>query len=248
MAQMRVVFAGSVPKSLDYPESNEDCYCISDEMRRLVVCDGASESYDSKTWAQNLVQQFIEDPAINEEWVARAVRTYATAHDVGGLPWSKQAAYERGSFSTLLGVEFNLEGRCLEILTIGDSVAMLVDEGKIVRSWPYSTAAQFDERPSLLSTNLPLNGFINEKDFYLSNQVSWDLDCYVKPTLLCMTDALGQWALRMVERNDSSWTRLLEITDVEVLSELVTTARSSKLMRTDDSTLVVIQFDGSEDA
>lgn len=240
---MRIAFAGTVPKSTDYPDANEDCFAISEDSARIVVSDGASESFDSKAWARRLVEQFIDNPEISPAWVAKAVSGYAASYDPASLSWSKQAAYERGSFATLLGVEINQSSGWLEIIAIGDTLAMLVDEQSIVSSWPYTTAEQFDERPALLSTNPALNSFVGELGFYQRHQISWDLQPRTTPILLCMTDALGQWALRMALSGDGAWTRLVGIDSVDALSELVITERAAKRMRIDDSTLVVLRFD-----
>lgn len=239
---MRISFTGSVPKTEDFPDTNEDCFLIDGDQNRVVLCDGASESFDSKTWARNLAQMFMDDPAITPEWVDKVIASYSATYDVQALSWSKQAAFERGSFSTLLGVEVNKETGWIEIFSVGDSIAILVDDEQIAASWPYTTPEQFDERPSLLSTIPHLNEFVGQAGFYLQRQVSWTLEHRRQPVLLCMTDALGQWTLRMVRENNDAWKRLLYLQSVAELSSLVQEERAAKRMRTDDSTLVVIQF------
>lgn len=240
---MWISFAGSIAKTPDEPDTNEDCFIVNEEKQRIVVCDGASESFDSKTWAQLLAQKFSDDPAINPDWVEEAVSTYNASYDANTLSWSKQAAFERGSFTTLLGVEINKVRECIEIFAIGDSVAILVEGDSVAASWPYSKPEQFDERPSLLSTAPHLNGFVSEEGFYTQRQVSWDIKRCVNPILLCMTDALGQWVLRMIQEQNEAWKQLLIMDTVEQLSSLVLSQRAAKKMRTDDSTLVIIRFD-----
>ncbi len=243
---MRVSFAGSVAKTPDNPETNEDCFILNQDMQRIVLCDGASESFDSRTWAHSLAQLFSDDPAINPAWVERAVLAYNANHDVNTLSWSKQAAFERGSFATLLGVEINNAQECIELFAIGDSIAILIENACVVASWPYTTAEQFDERPSLLSTISHLNSFVSEDGFYLQRQISWNLKKFTDPILLCMTDAMGQWVLRMVQEQDDAWKALLSVATAEQLAEIVTSQRAAKKMRTDDSTLIVIRFNSSE--
>jgi len=239
---MQIAFAGTVPKSWDYPEANEDCFVIREDTGRIVVSDGASESFDSKAWARLLSDQFIDNPAISSDWVSKASAQYAASYDLTNLSWSKQAAYDRGSFATLLGIEINQLTNWLEVIAVGDTLAILVDSGQIVASWPYITAEQFDERPLLFSTDSHLNDFVAQQGFYLRHQVSWDLQSLSSPVLLCMTDALGQWALRSASSGDSAWQRLLDIDTVEALSDLVLSERNEKRMRVDDSTLVVVRF------
>ena len=89
----------------------------------LALCDGASESFDSSVWAQILADKFARDPAVTPEWLGDAIAEYVSRHDFDTMSWSQQASYERGSFSTLLGAQYDPEHRAVEILSVGDSLA-----------------------------------------------------------------------------------------------------------------------------
>jgi plasmid maintenance system antidote protein VapI len=58
-----------------------------------------------------------------------------------------------------------------------------------------------------------------------------------------MTDALGEWALKMASQGDPQWQVLLAIQSETDLHNLVSTERERKRMRIDDVTLVCISFD-----
>jgi hypothetical protein len=240
---MEVVFSGTFPKDPFNPGDNEDHLCVNSATGRFALCDGASESFDSKAWAKILAEKFIAEPDISAEWVQAAVASYARGYNVPELCYSKQASFERGSFSTLLGVETNVVANSVEVIAIGDSLALLIDnKANILRTWPYSNAAEFEAHPMLFSTQNDLNAFVSEGDFAYEHRVVWPLNGVVSSTLLCMTDALGQWTLRMAEHDDDSWQRLLHARCDSDLAEIVEQARASKKMRTDDSTLLVIRF------
>ena len=132
---MRLLFAGSCPKDFEEPAPNEDQFGLSDDGERCVVCDGASESYNSRLWAQILCRRYLEDPAVGPAWIEAAREDYLAASDLGSMSWSQSAAFERGSFSTLLGVESDSESGAIRALAIGDSAALLIDEGKLVEDW-----------------------------------------------------------------------------------------------------------------
>lgn len=239
---MQIVFSGSFPKDPSEPESNEDCLHLDLGSGRFALCDGASESYDSKSWAAILAEKFVSDPAINQSWIDDVVSAYSTLFDFQNLSWSKQAAFEKGSFATLLGVEINSSLDHLEIIAIGDSIALLVDEGHLVKSWPYTEAEQFKGRPTLLSTQPALNEFVGANGFYSQTHISCALDALIKPTLICVTDALGEWALQKDEQGAENWRKLLDIHSDEELAALVVEARCRKTMKTDDSTLLIINL------
>jgi hypothetical protein len=240
---MEVTFSGTFPKDPSSPDENEDCCCIDIGTSRFVLCDGASESFDSKTWATILAERFIAKPEITPEWVQEVVASYVSRYNVQELSYSKQASFERGSFATLLGVETHAAVNSIEIIAIGDSIALLVDEeANIIKKWPYSKAADFETPPTLLSTRNDLNSFVSESDFASRHRVLWSLSDFLPHTLLCMTDALGQWTLRMAEEDDDSWHKLLQVRHDSDLAEIVEQARTTKSIRTDDSTLLVIHF------
>jgi len=67
---MNVLFAEQVPKELASPDFNEDFFSVDIGKRRFALSDGASESFDSKTWAQLLTNRFIENPELSPDWLS----------------------------------------------------------------------------------------------------------------------------------------------------------------------------------
>jgi hypothetical protein len=243
---MRKVFFGTCPKDPAAPDNNEDQLAFDSVRGRLALCDGASESYDSRLWAHVLAQRFIVDSAVTKEWVAAAVATYVDCYDFDALSWSQQAAYQRGSFATLLGIEYDRVHNAIEILAVGDSLAILVDGETIIQSWPFTDPERFKDRPTLLSTLTDANAFVGESGFWTRAGKTFHLDELSNPLLLCMTDALGEWALRQVITGDNGLSRLLSIMSEEELEALVIEERTAKRMRIDDTTLLVLTFSQDE--
>ncbi|MGE4969207.1 hypothetical protein [Yersinia enterocolitica] len=239
---MKLEFSGAVPKDPECPEENEDKFAFSEDGRRLALCDGASESFNSKLWAELLARKFIADPKVNPEWVTSALAEYSAAHDFPSMPWSKQAAFERGSFATLIGVEQFEEHQTVEILAIGDSITMLVDCGKLIRAWPFDDPEKFKERPTLLATLSDHNNFVSGSNFWTLHGKTFYLGKLTQPKLLCMTDALGEWALKQALAEDSGFIELLSLQTEEQLTELVLRERVAKRMHIDDSTLLVLSL------
>lgn len=245
---MKREFSGSCPKELQSPESNEDCYEFSTDGFRLALCDGASESYNSRLWAEVLAKRFVADPKLTHEWLAEAQIEYAKSHDFSAMSWSKQAAFERGSFSTLIGVDFDPTSQQLSVTGIGDSIVFLTDSGRWVESWPISNPEQFKEHPTLLST-LPIHNQLGSFEATTEGYVrSYDLTGMKRPVLICATDALGEWALRQVLMDPFALDRLKNLTSEQDFCALVNEERQHKRMRLDDSTLIVLSFVSEENA
>lgn len=244
---MRALFVGTCAKEPDRPEANEDAYAFSTDRQRLALSDGASESYDSRLWANLLARKFADDPLFGPDWMEGAVAAYHAEHDFAAMSWSQQLAFERGCFATLLSVEHDAGNRRLALFGVGDSVAVLMVGAEVVRSWPLDAPERFKERPTLLSTLRAHNEFTQSAEFESLARFEVDLTTIPDPTLLCMTDALGEWTLRMAGEEPERLADLLAIRSEEQLSALVVAERAAKRMRVDDSTLAILRFDAGED-
>lgn len=241
---MRIVFCGQAPKDLNYPESIEDSVEIAEDAGRLAISDGASESFDSRTWAKLLVENFAKSPELSSGWLSDVVRQYNERYDISTLSWSKHAAFERGSFATLLGLEVFSSHSAVDVLSVGDSLAVLLSNADMIDSFPYSNAEQFQQRPELFCTNPSHNGFVENSDFFSCHHKTWSFEQLNNPVVLCMTDALGEWALKMAQEGEPQWATLQSITEEAQLQSIVRIERQKKRMRVDDVTLVSIAFDG----
>jgi len=237
---MDILFQGSVAKYLDRPEDNEDAYDVAAERGRIVVSDGASESYDGKSWAGLLTKAFAEAPPA-EEALATCVEAFTALHDPASMGWSKAAAYERGSFATALIVQEDLAEQAVAIQCVGDSCAVLTDGKDLLNVLPYQKASEFEGKPTLLSTLPRHNTHLFASGMFSVPEVVWSYKDARPLFLLCMTDALGAWLLRSHEEADGGLAleRLLEVRSEADLSTLVELERAEGRMRRDDSTLVI---------
>lgn len=240
---MRILFLGQIPKDLNYPEAIEDAIEVSADTANIAISDGASESFDSKTWAHLLVANYTNSPGLAPNWLPEVISQYNAHFNGSSLSWSQQAAFERGSFATLLGIEESSAHSSIDILSVGDSLAVLLAGTTMIKSFPYQNSQQFQQRPRLFCTTASKNNFLYDSKFFSQHQRTWSLKDLFKPTLLCMTDALGEWAFRMAQDNSPQWETLLSINSLPQLEELVLNERAKKLMRIDDVTLVSIALE-----
>lgn len=235
--RLRVDLVASVPKDPERPELNEDAWAPNEALTCFAVSDGASESYDSRAWARLLVAKYASDPRFLPSWVDEATIEYTRQIDFESLSWSKQAAFERGSFATLLGLQLAENGREVEVLAIGDSLACHIRGGVLLATFPYSAAEEFDTRPALLSTLASKNAFLTEPNFFARNTArTWTVEA--GDVLLLTTDAVGQWLLREHTNDPSSLLALASLGSDADLAALVLQMRAEHRMRYDDSTVV----------
>jgi hypothetical protein len=217
-------------------ERNEDCWQNSHKGAGA-VSDGASVSFDSASWSRILARRYAQHPRLDVAWIARVIAAYSKLHDRDSLPWMQQAAFDRGSFASLLGVTDRGDGR-VGVLAIGDSLAVLCDGDHVLASFPYEAPEQFEARPQLLSTNPAENAFLAEPDATSRLSVEWDLGPLDHPALLCVTDALGCWILSQRGNEPSPIARLRALNSRRTFARFVEDERAAGRMRRDDTTLL----------
>ena len=205
-----------------------------DETRPVTLCDGASESYNSSLWAEILCKSLQNQADFSDEWLKERIGEYEREINPQNLGWSRQMAYERGSFATFLSVFFQ-HGKCL-VNAVGDSVAVVVNgaDGSVLESFPYDDPGKFLEHPLLLSTKPELNTQI-------SGDFQSEFVCLDKAThVLLLTDALGHWLMKR-KKEPESVRRLLAIADAAEFAEFVLKERQNDL-RFDDTTMIRISL------
>lgn len=234
-------FFGSVSKQPGEADRNEDAFEWSSERSALALSDGASESFDSRLWARILVRLFVLRPVLALAKVDVAIAAFTRRHDPRSMSWSRQAAFDRGTFATLLGVTVSAELDQARVLAIGDSIALLLDGTRLVASFPYTDPDDFRRRPTLLSTRRELNSFLDSPDDAGAPSTVWRLDALAQPRIVCMTDAIGEWFLRRAQEDACAGEILLGLSDVAHLESLVARERQAGRMRVDDATLLIVE-------
>lgn len=233
----RLPLAFSVAKVDD--RRNEDSYQRSAK-GVYALSDGASVSYDSASWARILVRRYIQDPEFTREWLAAAVAEFRKLHDRDSLPWMKQASFDKGSFASLLGVRVVDGGRLIQVLAIGDSLAVLCDGDRIKETFRLSAPSDFDRPPQLLCTNPAENAFLDDVEFSYDLVADWTFRGLERPALLCMTDALGHWLLSQRDRDQAPIAVLRNLRTSKVFARFVQDERAAGRMRRDDTTLLAL--------
>lgn len=245
MAGMDILFKGSVAKHFEYPDDNEDAFRVAAERGRIVISDGASESFDGKGWAGLLVDQFSETE-LSGETLNECLERFSELHDPASLSWAKIGSWERGSFATLLIAQQDPATGALNISCVGDSCAVLTNGEAVIEITPYSMSENFQGKPILCST---IN--IHNKSLIEDGQIcaTWNWDCSSELPLyiLCMTDAMGAWLLHSIENKLQPLKQLLAIRSEAELADLVESERQAGKMRRDDCTLVIARMETGSD-
>jgi hypothetical protein len=239
----------SVPKELSYPDSNEDCFAISDNNLSCAISDGASESFDSKAWAKSLCSNFIckettlLDLSKPEQLCVlfnKARNDFNSDYVNRELTWSQKLAFDRGNFATLVGVIE--ESNYIRILAIGDSVAVWFTPQVAFKSHLLRSSAEFNLRPLLASSIAA-----DDAHFFAENPSRWSVieikkDCIKDGVLYLMTDAIAYHLFTLIENKEHK--KVIDILQLnsEDFTRWVIENRSLRSLKIDDTTLAVIHF------
>jgi hypothetical protein len=233
----RLPLAFSIPKCEDC--RNEDQFHRSGK-GVYALSDGASVSFDSASWARILVRHYTRKPDFTREWLSASIAEFRKLYNRDSLPWMQQASFDKGSFASLLGVRVVDQGRLIQVLSIGDSLAVLCDGDCIKATFPFSSASAFNQSPQLLCTNPAENVFLDEEDASYDLVADWTFRGLKQPALLCMTDALGHWLLLHRDHDPSPISLLRKVRTPQAFARFVQEERAMGRMKRDDTTLIAL--------
>ena len=219
---------------------NEDNVLVNLKKQRFILADGASVSYDPKEWANFLCQKYLEDPRIDQSWITSAADKFGSTVNRDELPWMKQAAFDRGSFSTLLGVELFLNEGYMLVSAFGDTNFFVLRDGHLHEVFPLKTPEEFNQSPNLISTNPSENSYLTD-EVIDKGILRIDFDNkYDQISVLMATDALAAWVLdKDAEKRVSD---LFLLGTDEAFEEFVVAKRTCGELKTDDTSLITFRI------
>jgi len=248
-----------LPKAGNSKREYEDFFKCHRDRWRFAVADGASESIFARQWAKLLVKGFVTEPPRDpvttdtiEAWLSplqgkwqklirdklsQLIRRYHWE----SLPWFVEEKARRGAFSSLLGLSLQLmeDGENWEwkAVAVGDSCLFQVADDSLRQPYPVARSEDFGNCPVLLPSNPDYNRRLKESLLspYSSKARSGD-------TFFLSTDALAQWFLSECETKKKPWTELRNLKNPPEFQEFVERLRTSRLIRNDDTTLLIVEI------
>jgi hypothetical protein len=222
----------------------------------FAVADGATESSFSGLWARMLVHSYGLSPLtpLNlQQRVEQRSRRWAQHVTAKPLPWFALEKVQRGAFATLLGLSLTNEedtsaaGGRWQALAIGDTCLFQIRASALIASFPLTRAEQFGNTPLLVSTHLVSNQNLWARLADFERKGVWQPG----DSFLLMTDALAQWFLNEVETGELPWLTLFNVAEQSKsrphrFARWLGDLRSSKAIRNDDVTLLIIRMERNE--
>ena len=248
---MRILKSLSAPKEPNHPESNEDFFFWEAKGRACAMSDGASDSFDSRTWARFLCQSFtqiynqVSSPHLGDQSVSLVLSVARPFFDkqlkAATTSWSKQLAAGRGSFASLLGVVETTHE--VSILAVGDSIAIWMDHRRQLRSFILRKSLEFAKNPILLGSESKTDSLLFGNEHNRWGFISIPKSEMQPKKLFLMTDALGHYVLSQYEKNRPLPLDLLSSMSQSEFQSWVLATRQSGELQKDDTTFALLSFD-----
>lgn len=241
-------------------DTNEEPYAGQEEKTSkhgrvfIGVADGATEGVLAGEWANITLRSLSK--TIGEIQAAKDViprlhaavqtwerykrlRTKNGTKPLTALPdWLETEAVARGAFATACVAWFGDNGEWI-CVAIGDSCVFHLRQNELLKVWPLSSSAEFNNSPYLVSSEAACNADI--ETHIKTHQGYWQQQDH----FYFATDALACWILNQYEKQILPWNKLLNFDPIAEPSEFlhfVESARDSGEMRNDDTTLVRVNF------
>ena len=226
----------------------EDAIAFNPARMVFAISDGATEAYDSRTWARLLVKAWvrIDPPAFDSQDLEPLVR------DLGRrlhgrwsqreLPWYAEEKAQEGSFAAFLALRLQVADETLHwrANALGDCCLIHRNGLTIWESFPIVRSEDFNSNPVLLPSIESKQRPALDRVKHVSGVAGPGHD------FLLLSDAVAYWFLKEHERGDDHrirlFDRLSETDDTDSLLHFFDDLRNSNQMRNDDIAILRIEI------
>ena len=231
-------------------EKYEDCqdyFAIKKEKGRLAISDGMSQSIFPQWWAEELVHAYVDNDwipnqndleSLREKWKERVYGFLESQKQVGKPTWMLENCLteKQGAGATFCGICLETETKW-EGYILGDSCLIEVDPNDKIVKFERSKEEAFNNNPDYFDSIIGGKGNVKE--------MQGSLDAGSK--LLLVTDALAEFLYTQKEKgNEAEYIhQLLQLESHDEYCELIENWRDSKNLHNDDTTLLIVEYDGS---
>ena len=229
-------------------ETYEDCqdyFAINKGKGCLAISDGMSQSIFPQWWAEELVRAYVDDgwvpnqndlDRLRENWLKRVYKFLESQKQNGKPTWMLENCLieKRGAGATICGIRFENETKWKGHV-LGDSCLIEVLFDNKINKFERSNEGDFDNNPDYFDSIVEGKGVVKSIEGSLANGTR----------LLLVTDALAEFLYAKKESAVEYVRRLLDIKCHEDFCALIDDWRESEHLHNDDTTLLIIEYDGT---
>jgi hypothetical protein len=236
-----------LPKSGYTITECEDAISVNMERGKFGLADGATEAFDSRTWAMRLATSWAQTenaPLTQEEfraWVAEEGRALHDSWNGLKLSWYAEEKARGGSFAAFVGVELDFHESTPRWRTValGDACFLHCRRDQILRALPLSDSRSFTAAPYLV----PSHASMQDEAFARVHVDSGNME--QGDVLMLLSDAASAWYLMLAETEDEMRARfdlLMRAGEDEELARLFEAERVAGRIKDDDVAVIRVEL------
>ena len=238
-------------KKAEHFKDCQDRFSINVDTKSVAVSDGMSQSYQQKVWADLLVNAFTENARWepNLESVKKLaplwtenVKNFIQKLKDTNAPQSliirneNALALRKSAGATFCGIRFTGNNWVGHVL--GDSCLIEIEKNKILNLYTSQNGKEFDNHPDYFDSNPLIDGKGTPMAIKGTLGKSTSIIMVSDP----FSDFLNEQ--RKLGNEESFIKQLLTINNHDEFEKLVAEWRDNLGMHNDDSTLIIIEYDG----
>jgi len=232
------------PKTGHTPSECEDAVAYNLGTYRFAVADGATEAFDARNWAQQLVTSWVLEENCSSaaefwDFMTEQGLILSASWSNLKLPWYAEEKARAGSFAAFIGVEIDVDAGSWQAVALGDSCLIQLRNSKIVEALPISDAAEFNSTPVLAPSNTVLQGEAAQKIVAKTGRLEKG------DSFLLLSDAVAAWFFQINENRRLNllqhFMSLVSNGDEKSLAKFLETERSQERLKDDDIAVIGIE-------
>lgn len=232
----------------------QDRFCINQDTKSVALADGMSQSYQQKIWANLIVDSYVSNREFvpNKESIKElsiqwqnSVSKYIEQLKANNTPEyliimnENALAMHKSAGATFLGIRF--DGNKWEGDVLGDSCLIEIENAQIQRILTSQLGDEFDNHPDYFDSDAIKEG--KGSPLQINGEIT------AQTSIILVSDPFSDFLNeKKKEKKEEEYIKeLLEVDSHEKFEDLVARWRNTCGMHNDDSTLIIIEYDGSND-
>lgn len=231
----------------------QDSFAVNSENKTIAVSDGISQTIFSGVWSEILTNAFVEDPwgidaaipfrkqYLSDCWYKRVEERKQALRDKGNemnlYMLERMLSDGKTAGATFLGIQFN--GQKWDGIVLGDTCLIEIKDGSVKEIHTSQKSETFDNMPDFYDSDEKKDGRGAEK------RISGELS--PNETLFLVSDPFSDFFSEHKDEAPKFVKELLNVSSHEEYESLVERWRDEHHMHNDDSTVVIVEYDGTDD-
>ena len=216
----------------------QDKYAINYETKRVALCDGTTQSFNSEIWAEIISKAFVNSAKYSSNEIislfAQCVGIYKnTKFEFSSNPAKaslEKTKLNKGGTTTFLGLQFKNDNK-IDVISCGDTNMFVLNSSDNIIAFPFTDIESLDSNNYFINTNQLLENSI-DGTFFKEKTIEYKTN----DTVIIATDALS----RLILKKPSTISELIKIKTFSEYLAFCIKHWDNKELQEDDISAIII--------